>query len=92
MKKVNKFEGFYEDEDSIKMLESINQAANKEYVKKENKKEQKQNRIMMTFVIGSLIFIAGCIIHLSHKGYEKNVNECVAKGESQTVCEYKFSK
>lgn len=92
MKKVNKFEGFYEDEESIKMLESINQAANKEYVKRVNKKELKQNRIMMVFVIGSLIFIAGCILYLSHKNYDKNVNECVAKGETQTVCEYKFSK
>lgn len=90
--KKNNFKGFYEDEDSIKMLESINQAANKEYAKRENKKEQKQNRIMMAFVIGSLIFIASCILILAGKHTQKNINECVAKGETQTVCEYKFSK
>lgn len=90
--KKNSFKGFYEDEESLEMMKSINEAADREYAKRESKKEQKQNRIMMAFVLGSLMFIASCILYLSHKSYEKNVNECVAKGENQTVCEYKFSK
>lgn len=90
--KKNNFKGFYEDEESIKMMEIINKEADKEYAKRVKEKENKQNKIMMAFVIGSLIFIASCILIISGKHTQKNINECVAKGETQTVCEYKFSK
>lgn len=90
--KKNNFKGFYEDEESLKMMDVINREANKEYVRRIKVKEQKQNKIIKVFVVLSLMFIAGCVLYLSGKKYQTDVSKCVANGESQAVCEYKFSK
>lgn len=94
MKKNNKFEGLWEDEESLKMMEIINESANKEYANRKvaYKKAKKQDRIVKIFVISSLIFIAGCILYISNKVFEKDVAECVAKGNDRATCEYKLSK
>lgn len=94
MKKKDKFKGFYEDEESLKMLEIINQQANEEYEKelKKEKKERIEDILIKIFIIASLLFMAGCVIYVSSLKYNKDVNECVAKGESKASCEYKFSK
>lgn len=90
----NNFKEFYEDEESIKMMNIINEEAEKEREKRKElyKQEKKQDRITMIFVIGSLLFILGCILYVSNKSYEKNVENCVNKGYTQTECEYEFSK
>lgn len=90
----NNFKEFYEDEESIKMMNIINEEAEKEREKRKElyRQEKKQDRITMIFVIGSLLFILGCILYVSNKSYEKNVENCVNKGYTQTECEYEFSK
>lgn len=94
MRKNNKFEGLWEDEESLKMMEIINESANKEYANRKQlmKKAEKQDRLVKIFVISSLLFIAGCVLYISNKVFEKDVAECVAKGEDRTTCEYKLSK
>lgn len=94
MRKNNKFEGLWEDEESIKMMNIINEEAEKEREKRKElyRQEKKQDRITMIFVIGSLLFILGRILYVSNKSYEKNVENCVNKGYTQTECEYEFSK
>ena len=59
MKKKNKFEGFYEDEESLTMLESINKAADRERVLKlqREKEEAKKDKYFKIFVVASTIFI-----------------------------------
>lgn len=59
MKKKNKFEGFYEDEESLAMLESINKASDRERILRlqREKKETKFDRFFKIFVVSSTIFI-----------------------------------
>ncbi len=59
MKKKNKFEGFYEDEESLAMLESINKASDRERILRlqREKKEAKFDRFFKIFVVSSTIFI-----------------------------------
>lgn len=94
MKKVNSFEGFYEDEESLKMLDMINKNADKEYVriKKQEKKDKIGNLLMKVFIIASLMFVTGCLVYISSKSFNKNVEECVGKGYEKDYCEYQFSK
>lgn len=103
--RVNEFEGFYEDEESIMMMESINKASEQERARKiaqakaqnekakvQAKKEARSNRWFMTGVIVSVIFIATGLLYLANKSYEKNYNYCVANGNSPEVCEAHLSK
>lgn len=92
--KKNSFKEFYEDEESLKMMEIINNEADKEKERRKvlYKKAKRQDKVTMVFVIVSLLFILGCILHLSNKSYEKNVADCVSKGYTQEACEYEFSK
>ena len=94
MKKKNNFKGFYEDEESLKMLEIINESADKEYarIRKVEKRAKTESILIKVFVITSLLFMAGCVLYVSGLKYQNNVNKCVASGESQASCEYKFSK
>lgn len=94
MKKKDKFKGFYEDEESLEMLEVINKIADEEYAKelKKEKKEKREDFLIKFFIIASLLFMAGCVIYISSLKYRNNVDKCVSEGESQTSCEYKFSK
>lgn len=91
---MKKFTGFYEDEESQKMMEIINRSANEEYAKRKvaYKKAKKQDKLIKIFVIGSLIFMGLCVLYISNKIFEKDVAECVAKGNDKAVCEYKLSK
>ena len=59
MKKKNKFEGFYEDEESLAMLESINKASDRERILRlqREKKQAKFDRFFKIFVVSSTIFI-----------------------------------
>ena len=59
MKKKDKFEGFYEDEESLAMLESINKAADRERVLKlqREKEEARKDKYFKIFVVASTIFI-----------------------------------
>ena len=59
MKKKDKFEGFYEDEESLSMLESINKAADRERVLKlqREKEEARKDKYFKIFVVASTIFI-----------------------------------
>ena len=59
MKKKDKFEGFYEDEESLEMLESINKAADRERVLKlqREKEEARKDKYFKIFVVTSTIFI-----------------------------------
>ena len=94
MKKKNNFKGFYEDEESLKMLEAINKSADEEYKKtqKKEKREKIEGIFIKIFVVASLLFMAWCVLYVSSRKYQNNVDECVAKGENQASCEYKFSK
>ena len=91
---MKKFTGFYEDEESIKMMDLINESATKEYERRKvaYKKAKKQDKLITIFVIGSLIFMGLCVLYISNKIFEKDVAECVAKGNDKAVCEYKLSK
>lgn len=90
--KKNNFKGFYEDEESLKMMDAINKEADKEYARRIKVREEKKNNKIKVFVVLSLLFITGCVLYLSGKNYQANVSKCVANGENQAVCEYKFSK
>lgn len=99
--RVNEFEGFYEDEESIMMMESINKASEQERVRKaqeqvkRNKIAKKEAKADKWFKIGlfiSMVFIATGILYLANKSYEKNYNYCVANGHSAEVCEAHLSK
>lgn len=59
MKKKDKFEGFYEDEESLAMLESINKAADRERVLKlkREKEEARKDKYFKIFVVASTVFI-----------------------------------
>ena len=59
MKKKDKFEGFYEDEESLAMLESINKSADRERVLKlqREKEETRKDKYFKIFVVASTIFI-----------------------------------
>lgn len=59
MKKKDKFEEFYEDEESLAMLESINKAADRERVLKlqREKEEARKDKYFKIFVVASTVFI-----------------------------------
>ena len=105
MRKINTFEGFYEDKESMEMMESINRSSDMERQRKiekaklesekakiQAKKEARSNRWFMTGVIVSAIFICTGLLYLANKSYEKNYSYCVANGHSAEVCEAHLSK
>ena len=102
---MKKFTGFYEDEESLKMMESINKASDEERARKvalakaqqekarvQAKKEARSNKIFMIGVFVSMVFIATGLLYLANKSYESNYNYCVANGHSPEVCEAHLSK
>lgn len=103
--RVNEFEGFYEDEESINMIESINKASDEARARKvaqakvqnekarvQAKKEARSNKLFMIGVFVSMVFIATGLLYLANKSYESNYNYCVANGHSPEVCEAHLSK
>jgi hypothetical protein len=102
---MKKFTGFYEDEESLKMMESINRASDLERERKmklakvqnekakvQAKKEARSNKLFMIGVFVSMVFIATGLLYLANKSYESNYNYCVANGHSAEVCEAHLSK
>lgn len=94
MKKINKFEGFYEDEESIKMMEIINKEAEKERERRmiASKKEKKADKWFKVGLFISIALLLTGILYLANKSYESNFNYCVANGHSAEVCEAHLSK
>lgn len=88
----NKFNGFYEDEDSVKMMDVINKRADIEYKKnlKEQVKENKKRRnINILCVIGSITLFAivmAWVIILNNKLNQQDMNSCL-KNNSKDYCE-----
>ena len=91
---MRKFNGFYEDEESRKMMDLINESANKEYERRKAiaKKEKHQDLFLKIFIFLTLGFMLYCAIKVSNTNFKNNVERCVAKGEEKSICEYKFSK
>lgn len=91
---MKKFKGFYEDEESQKMISIINENAEKEFEKRKAlyKKEKREDKFVKVFVVLSLLFMACCIIYMAHKMFGNNVAECIANGGDVATCEYKFTK
>jgi hypothetical protein len=92
--KKNNFKGFYEDEESIKMMEIINKEADKEKERRIEfaKKEKKSDRWFKIGLFLTLAFIVGCFAHLSNELYKTNYEYCVANGHSATECETHLSR
>ena len=60
--KKNNFKGFYEDEESLKMMDAINKEADKEYARRIKAREEKKNNKIKVFVVLSLLFITILLI------------------------------
>lgn len=92
--KKNKFNGFYEDEESIQMMNIINEAADKEKERRIAfaKKEKKSTRRFYVGLTICLIFMIGCFSYMAHRLYVTNYDYCVANGHSPEVCEAHLSK
>lgn len=86
MKKKNNFEGFYEDEESLKMLDIIRENANKQDDKKvdENKLF---TRLEIVFIVCSVLFIATAIILIYVRMGDDALNSCQQLGNSLEYCE-----
>ena len=86
-----RFNGFYEDEDSVKMMDVINKQADIEYKKnlKEQIKENKRKKITNTLcVIGSITLFAIVmvwIVILNTRLNKQDMNSCL-KNNSQEYC------
>ena len=91
---MKKFTGFYEDEESQKMMEIINRSANEEYTKRKvaYKKEKKQDFLLKLFIILTLLFMGYCVFKTANMKIGKDIQECVEKGEDRTTCENKFGR
>ena len=87
-----RFNGFYEDEDSVKMMDVINKQADIEYKKnlKEQIKENKKRRnVNILCVIGSITLFAivmAWVIILNNKLNQQDMNTCL-KNNSKEYCE-----
>lgn len=88
----NRFNGFYEDEDSVKMMDVINKRADIEYKKnlKEQIKENKKRRnVNILCVIGSITLFAivmAWVVILNNKLNQQDMNSCL-KSNSKEYCE-----
>lgn len=91
---MKKFTGFYEDEESQKMMEIINRSSNKEYVRRKTKakKEHNQYLLLKVFIILTLVFMSYCVFKTANMKVGKDIQECVEKGEDRTTCENKFGR
>lgn len=94
-KNVNKFEGFYEDEESIKMLNTINKVSN-EYQTKKQKQIKKQNKkdLLLNVLVGIaailLIVLVGILVVKAFQYNSEMVNDfmnsCQSQGYSYNYC------
>jgi len=91
---MKKFTGFYEDEESQKMMEIINRSANEEYAKRKvaYKKEKKQDLLLKIFIILTLGFMLYCTLKVANLRVGQDIQECINKGEDKTICENKFGR
>lgn len=88
----NRFNGFYEDDDSVKMIDAINKNADIEY-KKNLKKQEKENKRKRTTnalcVIGSIslfVIVMVWVVILNNKLNQQDMNSCL-KNNSKDYCE-----
>ena len=90
MKKVNDFRGFYEDEESEKMLNAIHRAYRKDKIERYERKESIKTKVIVGLVIVAVLLILGLV--LVHIGKENNemVNQCVNSGKSLHYCQNKY--
>lgn len=92
MKKNEKFEGLWEDEESKKMQEAIRKNALKE---RQRIYEEKEDRKTLAIIIlGAILFILifALLLVKCNNDYNKAVQGCVENGHSQSWCEYKYGR
>lgn len=91
METVNKFEGLYEDEESLKMMKIINNQQVKTYnesLAKQAKEERKQDIKNGAYLLGSIligIIMLMMIFNLNSKLNKQEMNSCL-KDNSVAYC------
>lgn len=91
MKKFNKFEGLYEDEESLKMMNIINNQQIKSYnesLEKQAKEERKQNIKNGAYLLGSIliaVLMLMMIFNLNSKLNKQEMSACL-QNNTQEYC------
>lgn len=83
METINKFKGLYEDEESLKMMNIINNQQVKTYnesLEKQAKEERKQNIKNGAYLLGSIligVIMLMMIFNLNSKLNKQEMNSCL---------------
>lgn len=91
MKTINKFKGLYEDEESLKMMNIINNQQVKSYnenLEKQAKEERKQDIKSGAYLLGSIliaVLMLMMIFNLNSKLNKQEMNSCL-KNNSVAYC------
>ena len=88
--KKNNYKGFYEDEESLKMMEAIH---NQYVTERATKFQKKENKKTIAIIVLALILVALVIglilVHVNKETYDL-VNQCVNSGKSLSYCQNKY--
>lgn len=88
--KKNNYKGFYEDEESLKMMEAIHNQYVEERVNKFKKKESKKTVAIIVLAVILVALVIGFIMVKVNAETETLVNQCVADGSSLNYCKTKY--
>lgn len=87
-KKKDEFKDFYEDEESLKMMEAINKSANEEKKKREQQlfQEARTEKAFKIFVIALLIALLTIVLIINGKLQQSGIESCIKKGNTESYC------
>ncbi len=88
--KKNNYRGFYEDEESLKMMEAIHNQYVTERATKFQKKENKKTIAIIVLAIILVALVIGFIMVKVNAETNDLVNQCVKNGSSLNYCKTKY--
>lgn len=90
MRKNDKFEGLWEDEESIKMQKAIRKNALEERKRIYDEKEDRKTLVII--ILGAILFVLmfALLLVKCNNDYDRAVKGCVENGHSRSYCEAKY--
>lgn len=88
--KKNNYRGFYEDEESLKMMEAIHNQYVTERATKFKKKENKKTIAIIVLALILVALVIGFIMVKVNAETNDLVNQCVKNGSSLNYCKTKY--